>query len=191
MIHIQEEEGEEGDRGSRRKRLCLEWQVCALDARLLVDWCFGCGGYGRWIWCLGRLYFGWQMDVVLHWRWCFGYHMVWNEFRARLRDQTQCPPPLSTWTTPVRWPEHTQNIVFFRSKLGQFECISIFFQVVTKIASLYAERLMSDLILVVGKQELPAHRLILCASSEVFQVVFPFSICICTSNCPASCAWIS
>ena len=40
----------------------------------------------------------------------------------------------------------------------------------TKIASLYAERLMSDLILVVGKQELPAHRLILCASSEVFQV---------------------
>ena len=42
----------------------------------------------------------------------------------------------------------------------------------TKIASLYAERLMSDLILVVGKQELPAHRLILCASSEVFQVLF-------------------
>merc|ERR1719447_1999335 len=44
-------------------------------------------------------------------------------------------------------------------------------EVVTKIASLYAERLMSDLILVVGKQELPAHRLILCASSEVFQVM--------------------
>ena len=48
--------------------------------------------------------------------------------------------------------------------------VSIYLQVVTKIASLYAERLMSDLILVVGKQELPAHRLILCASSEVFQV---------------------
>ena len=49
------------------------------------------------------------------------------------------------------------------------------FQVVTKIASLYAERLMSDLILVVGKQELPAHRLILCASSEVFQVLVSMS----------------
>lgn len=44
-------------------------------------------------------------------------------------------------------------------------------EVVTKIAGLYAERLMSDVLLVVGKQELPAHRLILCASSEVFQVM--------------------
>ena len=34
-------------------------------------------------------------------------------------------------------------------------------EVVTKIAGLYAERLMSDVILVVGKQELAAHRLIL------------------------------
>ena len=43
-------------------------------------------------------------------------------------------------------------------------------EVVTKIASLYAERLMSDVLLVVGDEELPAHRLILCASSDVFQV---------------------
>lgn len=43
--------------------------------------------------------------------------------------------------------------------------------VMTKMASLYAERLMSDLILVVGDQELAAHRLILCASSDVFQVM--------------------
>ena len=71
-----------------------------------------------------------------------------------------------------------RDFVFLRSKIGQFECISIFFQVVTKIASLYAERLMSDLILVVGKQELPAHRLILCASSEVFQVGYPSSTCM-------------
>ena len=42
-------------------------------------------------------------------------------------------------------------------------------EVVTKIAGLYAERLLSDVVLVVGKQELPAHRLILCASSDVFQ----------------------
>ena len=39
-----------------------------------------------------------------------------------------------------------------------------------KIATLYAERLMSDICLVVGGTEYPAHRLILCASSEVFQV---------------------
>jgi len=44
-------------------------------------------------------------------------------------------------------------------------------EVVTKIAGIYAERLMSDVLLVVGDQELPAHRLILCASSEVFQVM--------------------
>ena len=47
-------------------------------------------------------------------------------------------------------------------------------QVVTKIAGIYAERLMSDVLLVVGDQSLPAHRLILCASSEVFQVGHSF-----------------
>lgn len=41
--------------------------------------------------------------------------------------------------------------------------------VLLKIATLYAERLMSDICLVVGGTEYPAHRLILCASSEVFQ----------------------
>jgi len=42
--------------------------------------------------------------------------------------------------------------------------------VVTKIASLYAERLMSDVTIVVnGRTEYPSHRLILCASSDVFQ----------------------
>jgi len=49
-------------------------------------------------------------------------------------------------------------------------------EVVTKIAGIYAERLMSDVLLVVGDQELPAHRLILCASSEVFQVMLMNSI---------------
>ena len=43
-------------------------------------------------------------------------------------------------------------------------------EVVAKMAAIYAERLMSDVLLVVGDQELPAHRLILCASSDVFQV---------------------
>uniref|UniRef100_A0A1B6GFX9 BTB domain-containing protein n=1 Tax=Cuerna arida TaxID=1464854 RepID=A0A1B6GFX9_9HEMI len=43
--------------------------------------------------------------------------------------------------------------------------------VLLKIATLYAERLMSDVTLVVGGVEYPAHRLILCASSEVFQVM--------------------
>ncbi|XP_047026262.1 BTB/POZ domain-containing protein 17 [Helicoverpa zea] len=43
--------------------------------------------------------------------------------------------------------------------------------VLLKIATLYAEQLMSDLILEVGGVGYPAHRLILCASSEVFQVM--------------------
>lgn len=43
--------------------------------------------------------------------------------------------------------------------------------VLTKIANLYAEQLMSDIILVVGNAEYPAHRVILCASSDVFQVM--------------------
>uniref|UniRef100_A0A182QM90 BTB domain-containing protein n=1 Tax=Anopheles farauti TaxID=69004 RepID=A0A182QM90_9DIPT len=43
--------------------------------------------------------------------------------------------------------------------------------VLQKIANLYAERLMSDVTLVVGKTWYPAHRIILCASSDVFQVM--------------------
>lgn len=43
--------------------------------------------------------------------------------------------------------------------------------VLHKIAHLYAEQLMSDICLVVGDQRYPAHRVILCASSEVFQVM--------------------
>jgi hypothetical protein len=43
--------------------------------------------------------------------------------------------------------------------------------VITKIANLYAERLMSDVTLIVGDAEFPSHRLILCASSDVFQVM--------------------
>jgi hypothetical protein len=43
--------------------------------------------------------------------------------------------------------------------------------VIAKIAALYAERLMSDITLVINGAEYPAHRLILCASSDVFQVI--------------------
>lgn len=43
--------------------------------------------------------------------------------------------------------------------------------VLHKIATLYAEQLMSDICLVVGNNRYPAHRVILCASSEVFQVM--------------------
>lgn len=43
--------------------------------------------------------------------------------------------------------------------------------VLHKIAHLYAEQLMSDICLVVGDNRYPAHRVILCASSEVFQVM--------------------
>lgn len=40
-----------------------------------------------------------------------------------------------------------------------------------KIAKIYAERLLSDITLMVGGNSYPAHRLILCASSDVFQVM--------------------
>ncbi|XP_072929410.1 BTB/POZ domain-containing protein 17 [Epargyreus clarus] len=43
--------------------------------------------------------------------------------------------------------------------------------VLLKIATLYAEQLMSDLTLEVAGVGYPAHRLILCASSEVFQIM--------------------
>lgn len=43
--------------------------------------------------------------------------------------------------------------------------------VLHKIATLYADQLMSDICLVVGDARYPAHRVILCASSEVFQVM--------------------
>ncbi|XP_077289032.1 BTB/POZ domain-containing protein 17-like [Arctopsyche grandis] len=43
--------------------------------------------------------------------------------------------------------------------------------VLIKIATLYADQLMSDINLVVGGKSYPAHRLILCATSEVFQVM--------------------
>ncbi|XP_065210315.1 BTB/POZ domain-containing protein 17-like [Planococcus citri] len=44
-------------------------------------------------------------------------------------------------------------------------------QVLKKIATLYAEKLMNDICLVVDGVEFPAHRLILCTSSEVFHVM--------------------
>lgn len=43
--------------------------------------------------------------------------------------------------------------------------------VLQKLSKLYTDHLMSDITLVVDGTEYPAHRLILCASSEVFQVM--------------------
>lgn len=43
--------------------------------------------------------------------------------------------------------------------------------ILEKIAGLYAERLLSDICLEVEDKKYPAHRLILCASSDVFQVM--------------------
>ena len=43
--------------------------------------------------------------------------------------------------------------------------------VINKMATLYAEKIMSDIILVVGNAEYPSHKLILCASSDVFQIM--------------------
>ena len=43
--------------------------------------------------------------------------------------------------------------------------------VINKMATLYAEKVMSDIILEVGNSEYPSHKLILCASSDVFQIM--------------------
>lgn len=43
--------------------------------------------------------------------------------------------------------------------------------IMERIAQLYADRLLSDLTLIVGKKRYNAHRLILCTSSDVFQVM--------------------
>ncbi|MCL4122262.1 UNVERIFIED_CONTAM: hypothetical protein GTU68_030479, partial [Idotea baltica] len=52
-----------------------------------------------------------------------------------------------------------------------YEHINNSVSVLEKMANLYAEKLMSDIVICVGHWELPAHRLILCASSEVFQIM--------------------
>lgn len=48
--------------------------------------------------------------------------------------------------------------------------------VLKTIRNLYYDRLMCDVNLVVGKKEHPAHRLILCACSDVFQVSTLYSV---------------
>jgi len=42
--------------------------------------------------------------------------------------------------------------------------------VLGRIAGLFRERTLADVVLVVGGVEYPCHRIILCASSDVFQV---------------------
>ena len=43
--------------------------------------------------------------------------------------------------------------------------------IIQKMATLYADKIMSDIILVVGNTEYPSHKLILCTSSDVFQIM--------------------
>ena len=43
--------------------------------------------------------------------------------------------------------------------------------IIQKMATLFADKIMSDIILVVGKTEYPSHKLILCTSSDVFQIM--------------------
>ena len=45
-------------------------------------------------------------------------------------------------------------------------------EISTNISRLYSEGLLCDIIIVVGATEYPAHRLIMCASSDVFQAMF-------------------
>lgn len=44
--------------------------------------------------------------------------------------------------------------------------------ILVKIAKAFADQLLSDIVLIVGNVRYPAHRVILCASSEVFQVFY-------------------
>ena len=46
------------------------------------------------------------------------------------------------------------------------------------MATLFADKIMSDIILVVGKTEYPSHKLILCTSSDVFQIMLHDSNCV-------------
>lgn len=64
-------------------------------------------------------------------------------------------------------PSSCKGIYYFFSIASQMNNSK---SVLVKIANLYAEQLMSDICLVVGENRYPAHRVILCASSEVFQV---------------------
>lgn len=43
--------------------------------------------------------------------------------------------------------------------------------IINRMATLYAEKIMNDIILVIGNDEYPSHKLILCASSDVFQIM--------------------
>jgi hypothetical protein len=66
--------------------------------------------------------------------------------------------------------EHSVNVIYIVTICHSCLQVDNSATVLLKIATLYTERLMSDICLMVGGTEYPAHRLILCASSEVFQV---------------------
>ena len=70
---------------------------------------------------------------------------------------------------------HVSELIIKDQKYSQCECANLFFAllatVINKMATLYAEKVMSDIILVVGNAEYPSHKLILCASSDVFQIM--------------------
>lgn len=59
---------------------------------------------------------------------------------------------------------------YFKSVILNYFQVDNSSTVLNKIAKLYAEKLMNDVCLVVGGKDYLAHRLILCASSEVFHV---------------------
>lgn len=89
--------------------------------------------------------------------------VVGRMFRSAMR------PPQQRSSTVVMSTEETQTNNEAEAT-GDVE-IDNSQHVLVKIATLYAERLMNDICLVVDGVEYPSHRLILCASSEVFQVM--------------------
>lgn len=88
--------------------------------------------------------------------------VVGRMFRSAMRSPQQ-PSTLVTTSEETQTEKETETA-------GDVE-IDNSQHVLVKIATLYAERLMNDICLVVDGVEYPSHRLILCASSEVFQVM--------------------
>ncbi|KAI1287838.1 BTB/POZ domain-containing protein 17 [Halotydeus destructor] len=78
-------------------------------------------------------------------------------------DQAQVPPKSNDSSQPSS--EHSACNQNHEQNIDNSS------KVLEKIAGLYADRLLSDITLEVNGKRYPAHRLILCASSDVFQVM--------------------
>ncbi|XP_059094628.1 BTB/POZ domain-containing protein 17-like [Tigriopus californicus] len=89
---------------------------------------------------------------------------------ASAREASSRPGPSSSASCSSCSPPSSRSCSSFMEGSSKPE-VDNSSTVIQKIAEIYAKRLMSDVMLVVGNVEYPSHRLILCASSDVFQVM--------------------